>query len=317
MTPTSPAAPDWGSPECEAESVGSPAAPQGSNDEEKATDFPRGLGQGFATVELLGDLYERRICTSDPPPHSWPLLLALRESKLDQMGYAPSDYLHFASVQQVIREYRVRWLGEADTGAKVAELQSRCKTTNAQTRTLHSNFRTALYERFGGLPWVQWFVAIGDLPEDLFSLAAEYNLAKVREANREPRRENTPHPCPKLAPRAQAASLGQPLPDKQGVQHYLTQAKKARKQARYVSSQVEAAEAAWSAGTSTMRWWEWDRLLRKQQDTPTSMLEIDPPGVGGYILSMMCIYICIYTCFGICIYIYIYICIYASAYIHI
>ena len=178
-----------------------------------------------------------------------------------------------------------------------------------------SCFRTALYERFGGLPWVQWFLAIGDLPDDLFNLATEYNLAKVREANREPRRENAPHPNPKLAPRAHAASHGLPLPNKQGVQHELTQAKKARKQARYVSSQVEAAEAAWSSGTSSMRSWEWRSLKRKQQDTPTSMLEIDPRSIGGYISSIMCIYICIYTCFGICNYIYI--CIYTYAYIHI
>ena len=157
------------------------------------------------------------------------------------------------------------------------ELKSRCATSNAYNRTVLSNFRTALYERFGGLPWVQWFLAIGDLPDDLFSLATEYNLAKVREANREPRRENAPHPYPKLAPRALAASHGHALPDKKGVQHRLTQAKKARKQARYVSSQVVSAETAWSLGCSSMRSWEWRALKRKQQDTLTSMLEIAPP----------------------------------------
>ena len=217
-------------------------------------------------MERVGDLFERTIWTSSLPAHTWLLLEELRHNKLHQLGRNQEDYLEFSRAQEVIREYRSHWMKEPETVQQAQALHVRCPTQSAVSRTMQSCFRTMLYERFGGLPWVQWYIAIGDLPDDLFRLATAYNLERVAEAGREPRTEREPHPYPKLAPRALAASQGLDLPQKKGVQHTLTEAMIARRQAKYLQSKVDLALWAWEQGSSRMTRREWNDLKRKSEE---------------------------------------------------
>jgi hypothetical protein len=79
---------------------------------------------------------------------------------------------------------------------------------------------------------------IGDLPEDIFKLANDHMAGRISNlAGRQPRAEGK-HPEPRLSKRALAASQGRIVPEKAGVHHVITEAKKARRKAKTFSSQL-------------------------------------------------------------------------------
>jgi hypothetical protein len=117
-----------------------------------------------------------------------------------------------------------------------------------------------MYERFGGLARATWYAAIGDIPDEIFNLANEYVAQRILKfAARQPRTEGK-HPQPRLSKRAPAASQGAPMPEKHGVQHEDTEARKARRVAKALG---KAAMAGYN------RTWKWDELLT---EAPTATL---------------------------------------------
>ncbi len=185
-------------------------------------------------------------------------------------------------------------------------------STQAVARTNLSNFRTACFERFGGLPWLAWYLAIGDIPPELVDYVNEFISDKVRaEAQREPSRR--PVPGPKLSARSAAIRAGESPPPKVGVQHTVVEAKQARKRAKALDKQVERAEEEWRAGTSSMGWRRWASLLEEREarllltvsqrtctGTMTLMQHSCSPTYVRIRLQMHCqhihAYLCICTC---------------------
>ena len=101
----------------------------------------------------------------------------------------------------------------------------------ALARTMASNFRTAMFHIFGGLPWLTWYLAIGDVPEDLVQLANDYLTQQAQDLGG--RKATTqPHPNPKLSARGWAMRKGETLPLRTGVQHKISQGKELRKKRR-------------------------------------------------------------------------------------
>ena len=118
-------------------------------------------------------------------------------------------------------------------------MRRRCNSNEDVQRTVASNWRTAMYERFGGLPWMIWFVATGDVDDALVDLVNEHIAQQVRnKGNREPRASG-PHPAPKLSARNAATRAGQQTPPRRGVQHKVTEAKEARKKAKAMEKQAQ------------------------------------------------------------------------------
>jgi hypothetical protein len=121
---------------------------------------------------------------------------------------------------------------EPDQAEKERELRHRCKNKEDVQRTMTSNWRTAMYERFGGIPWMIWYVATGDVDDALIDLVNVHITHMVRtKGNREPSTTG-PHPNPKLSARNTARATGQTVPPRGGVQHMQSEAKKKRKEAK-------------------------------------------------------------------------------------
>ena len=182
-----------------------------------------------------------------------------------ELGGSSKALLPWHRVKEVVKRYKLRWEEDPAQQRKRVQLAQRCSTQEDVERTVASNFRTHCYEAFGGKPWLHWFIAIGDITAELVSLANDYLTARVRQlAQREPLTSGR-HPTPKLSARALAASQGQCRPAT-GVQHTVTQAKKARKEAKALDKQVRQAMEDWQRGQSNMSWRSWQAMRRAQQD---------------------------------------------------
>jgi hypothetical protein len=169
------------------------------------------------------------------------VLAGLRAAKLRAENRDEVDgYLQLAEAQEVVKEYRSSvWSREPEQRAKEEALRRRCNSKEDVQRTVTSNFRTAMYERFGGLPWMIWYVATGDVDDALVDLVNAHITQQVRiKGSREPSTTG-PHPNPKLSARNAATRAGQQTPPHRGVQHTVTEAKEARKKAKGLEKQVE------------------------------------------------------------------------------
>jgi hypothetical protein len=138
-----------------------------------------------------------------------------------------------------------------------------------------SCFRTAMYVRFGGVSWATWYVAIGHLPDDLFELANGYMAERISIlAGRQPRAEGK-HPMPRLSKRSLAVSQGRTVPEREGVNHVTTDAKKARMRARELEKQVHEINTAWQKGYSWTTGETWNQLWQERQAPTANLLRVD------------------------------------------
>jgi hypothetical protein len=171
-------------------------------------------------------------------------LAEIRAAKLRSRGWDEVDgYLKLDAAQEVVKEYRTSvWSREPEQTAKEEELRRRCSSKEDVQRTVASNFRTAMYERFGGLPWMTWYVATGDVDDVLVDLVNEHISQQVRDKGHREPSTSGPHPAPKLSARNAATSAGQVAPPHRGVQHTVTEAKEARKKAKALEKYVEKLE---------------------------------------------------------------------------
>jgi hypothetical protein len=187
-------------------------------------------------TERNGDLF--KTLTMPKADHHLTVLAGLRAAKLRTLHRDEVEgYLLFALAQEVVKEYRSSvWMREPDQAVKEDALRQRCKSKEDVQRTMTSNFRTAMYERFGGTPWMIWYVATGDVDDALVELVNEHITQQVRtKGSREPSTTG-PHPNPKLSARNTAKTTGQIVPPRRGVQHMVTDAKKKRKEAKVLET---------------------------------------------------------------------------------
>jgi hypothetical protein len=159
----------------------------------------------------------------------WVRLTNLRQAMLWKHDLPDTAYLPWCRCQEVMRCLKQGWEQEPRNVALKAQLHERCSGPDAVQRTMTSRFRTAMFERFGGVSWATWYSAIGDLPEDVFKLANAVMADRISNlAGRQPRAEGK-HPEPRLSKkRALAASQGRIVPEML-VQHVVAQASRVGK----------------------------------------------------------------------------------------
>ena len=117
---------------------------------------------------------------------------------------------------------------------------------------------------FGGVPWLTWYLCIGDIPATLVEIVNAYIEGNVvEEGGRQP--TTGPHPAPLLSARGRAQRAGRLLPQRRGVHHQETEAKKARRAAKLLDKRVANEQDLWSNGRSHVRWRQWTKLLADRE----------------------------------------------------
>ena len=184
---------------------------------QEASRLPRGLDWTRIAVQKSGDRFVRFTVEQVNIQEQWLRLWDLRIAKCSVLRLQADEPLPYSSVIEVIREFRAEWEQQDKTRQQRRDLEERCCNMNVANRTWESVWRTRMYQLCGGTAWATWFVAIGDLPDDLFGIANEYWNDRVEaltgESDREP---GVPHPKPRLAPQALARQEGLPVPEKMG-----------------------------------------------------------------------------------------------------
>ncbi len=252
---------DWGgTTEAERESEEEQEAEQGEVPPDASQgDTGRMRRDGLpcrALVDRSGDLFVAFDTSARTASEALRHVTQLRLRALGPAG-DPDDYLSMVQQKWVAKEYQEAWLREPENAAKLDELRQRCKTEDAIKRTIASNYRVACFQRFGGQPWLYWYIAIGDIPSDLVNLVNEHIGQRIREAGREP--SSVQQPGPWLSRRSLAASQGADVPPPTGVQHTLSQAKVARKWAKTMDKKVN------SNSYTRMPWWQWTKMLNERE----------------------------------------------------
>ena len=121
-----------------------------------------------------------------------------------------------------------------------------------------------MYHTFGGIPWLTWYLAIGDAPADLAQMANDYLKQQAEEKGGRVA-TTEPHPCPKLSARGRARRAGKPLPQRTGVRHKIAKGKTLRRAAGKLDKKIEKVRDDWNAGLPTMGDKQWRRLLGSRE----------------------------------------------------
>ncbi len=227
---------------------------------------PSGPVQSLLVVQD-GEFFRHTTVDAEAPAASRELAMVagIRRDLAARLGLETSAIFPYPKAEEVVAEYRRRWLAEPEQLCRKRLLKDRCASPEDAARTMASNFRTHCFHIFGGKPWLLWFVAIGDVPHQLVQLANLYWSSRVRAlTGREPR--TCPHPQPKLSAPALAASRGE-KPVLRGVRHTVSAAKAARKERDRLIKQVQKAQEEWHGNPwgRGMSWSAWRALLARKE----------------------------------------------------
>ena len=251
----------------------SPAAPQGDeppddDDQQSMRWFRREGVPCKVWIHRTGDLFQTLTPDVKSSDDALMELTSMRMQVLSEKGLSGASFLDTDDRREVVRRYFRSWLGR-ESRSVLDELWRRCETADAYHRTLQSNFRVHTFQFFGGLPWMHWYAALGDVPDELIAVVNEYISAVVRkDADRAP--AVTPQRGPRLSERNRAIRTGEDaerIPPHRGVQHKASEGKALRKAARHLGKQMETEKEKWRQGRSQMSWSQWQSLVRRYQDS--------------------------------------------------
>ena len=149
-----------------------------------------------------------------------------------------------------------------------AELNSKCLNRTQYARTARMVYRRACFKMCGGIEWMNFLLAVGDINDLLISCAkqastelVEARKRKLGDAYREPevwqpaafqRREDRA---------ASASSAG--LPKFNAVEHNVARSKEMRANGRNLDKMIAKERAAYDAHRSTMNARDWNWLVER------------------------------------------------------
>ena len=219
-------------------------------------------------VERSGDLYtvcanvsramwRERMCE----------VLALRHAKLRELGKSLTDSLDAGPRQEVIRTLKEAW--KARQGEELRIVWERSRTYDIFNRAVSSRFQAYCYQIFGGMQWLQIFVALGCIPNRVVIYVNQhiaYVLAREKTGRNPSFYPTEGIPGPRLSERNAAIASGvapEDAPPIRGVQHKVAESNKLRKHYKRTKKAYEAAVASWEAGRgpwlSFSKWQRWQR----------------------------------------------------------
>ena len=136
------------------------------------------------------------------------------------------------------------WRRACATAREATERGERASPNDLYKRSMRSYWKTTVFHRFGGLPWLYALSAIGHVPASFVETYQAIIDEKIRAAGREPQAQG-PVAGPRLSERALAASQGHDVPPIRGVQHRVSDAKRLRQQAQQTGKHLKRASDAW------------------------------------------------------------------------
>jgi hypothetical protein len=197
-------------------------------------------------------------------PH-WISLTKRRQAILQHHGLPDTAFLSWSSCEEVLRRLQVEWQSELSTTAAKADMRRRRLRPDDVQRALTSSLKHAMYQRFGGVCWATWYIAIGDLPAEIFDLARDYMAQRV---SKEPARHGK-HPEPSSSlKRVRGASHGLGADQE-------SEAKGARRNAARLSRRLKQAQTWWDQGEWKMSRTGWDLLKEKHEAQTVTLLRFD------------------------------------------
>ena len=155
-------------------------------------------------------------------------------------------------------------------------MQERCQVISNIGRTISSNFRVHLYEVFGGMAWLKWFLAVGEVIQEVVELAQAYINERTQETENRPARSE-PHPNPRLSEQTRQRRNGVPEEDivYTGVLHPKCDALRWRQKAKLLRKRLDVVERDWLQGRYTGSSREYWHLVDEYEDIGLS-------GVGAF-----------------------------------
>ena len=213
-------------------------------------------------TKLVRQEYELHYHISTAPAASQELdkIVALRLNALERLQLTDGDEVPWSEVEKLFGEYRKWWLAQPEQMLRETELAKRCVSRSALTRTLASNCRTHCFETFGGVAWVKWYLALGEVSEEVVELAQEYINHRCLETEHRTTPREKPHPSPRFSKVTLQKMRGE-APKYTGVQHKRSHANELRRKAKKLKNNVDRAEEDWRLGKKRkMTWHQWEKL---------------------------------------------------------
>ena len=214
-------------------------------------------------VQRKGDLFQYLHPDVREVEECLSVVFLLRAAKVTEVSQDNDAILGSKERKEVVQQYFKYWLDQQDA-RKLCELRDRIGTQDGDTRTLVRNFRTFVFSRFGGLAWLHWYVAIGDVPPELVLMANLHIQRVIRdEAGREP--ASSAQPEPRSSERNRAIRAGEEAPPLRGVNRKISEGKALRKQAQVLDKKIAKEMQLHREGRSQMSWAA-GRLLQGERE---------------------------------------------------
>ena len=192
-----------------AASQGEPPAPQDDSD----VRFVRRDGLPIRVfVQRQGELYTSCTLDRDRAEEKVREVMSLRLQRLQSAGMddAPGVVMPWTHVRECMRMHKKAWLAAPEQADKIKEVQERCGDAEAAMRTMTSRYRCACFEELGGVPWMGWVLALGNISIEFVDLVNMKITDRIRErAGRPPRRTAGGDPA-RLSARNTAIRGGDP-----------------------------------------------------------------------------------------------------------
>ena len=211
-------------------------------------------------VDRRGDYYCSSNASRDLSRERLAEAAEARLNKLRSLGLRENDFLDEGPRQEVMRAMKAAWLAREDV-AKLNALWRRSASNDIYNRSIASNWTVYCFQSFGGMEWLQLYLATGRVSDALVKLVNDHIETVIRrETQRDPTRDQLPGP--RLSERNQAIAEGvdpADAPPLRGVQHKVAEAKQLRK--RYIAEKkkLNAADEEWRQGRDRSRndreWW--------------------------------------------------------------
>jgi hypothetical protein len=207
-------------------------------------------------VNRKGDLWT--LASPKEITRPWEELFLLRLRRLNTLGLTQDSVMPEDARKAVWNEL-VSWWERTPFGRQRWEdIRSTFWTSEEISRNWRSAVKAAMFTLFGGQVWVRLAIALGPVDNDMVRILNDIIAEKIR-TNESRGPQETPFTGPRCRPRELDPSL--PM----GVQHKVSEAKRARADAKWWAKRLATETKRWERYRSKLTWHQWDKLKQKAE----------------------------------------------------
>jgi len=240
------------------------AAPRGDEPPPPAKILLRRSGLSVTSlVDRSGDLFTK---SQRVQHNNVQALILVRDAAIKKCNLAWEDILPLAEQKRCQDQLKKDWLSRPERkGQWEAAMKRHGGASSKASRDMTSNYRTFCFEQWGGEPWLKIFLALGDVSKEVVGIVNEI-LTEIIQQHRGALPSLTPVTGPRLAPRAAAASRGEPVPEVRGITHARCDPEMLREKAKWLDKRMAKWTEAWMAGRGHNETCSWDTLVKQREE---------------------------------------------------